>query len=106
MLENELPVLFSRLTGKAIADELVDGVLTAAAEGIAHLATTTELAMLSNLRMKIPGYPGSEDDQTFSKVTGILEQQNGKNHYLITLTSTPFAAREYIRSQTTHNRGE
>ena len=105
-LENELPVLFNRLTGKAIADELVDGVLTAAAEGIAHLATTAELAMLTNLRMKIPGYPGSEDDQTFSKVTGILEQQNGRNYYVITLTSTPFAAREYIRSQATHNRGE
>jgi len=105
-LDNELPVLFNRLTGKAIADEQVDGVLTAAAEGIAHLATTAELAMLTNLRMKIPGYAGSEDDQTFSKVTGILEEQNGMNRYVITLTSTPFAAREYIRSQTTNKRGE
>ena len=102
VLENELPVLFNRLTGKAIADELVEGVLTAAAEGVAHLATTAELAMLANLRMRIPGYAGSEDDQTFSKVTGILEEQNGKNCYVITLTSTPFAAREYIRSQTTN----
>jgi len=99
-LSNQLPVLFNLLTGKAIADELVDGVLIAAAEGIAHLATVAELAMLTNLRMKIPGYPGSEDDQTFSKVTGILEAKNGKNHYVITLTSTPFAVREYIRSQT------
>jgi len=99
-LSNELPVLFNLLTGKAIADELIDGVLVAAAEGIAHLATVAELSMLTNLRMKITGYPGSEDDQTFSKVTGILESKNGKNHYVITLTSTPFAAREYIRSQT------
>jgi adenylate cyclase len=104
-LSTELPVLFNLLTGKAIADELLDGVLTAAAEGIAHLATVAELAMLTNLRMKIPGYPGSEDDQTFSKITGILEAKNGKNHYVITLTSTPFAAREYIRSQTIDQEG-
>lgn len=102
VLNNELPVLFNRLTGKAIADELVDGALTAAAEGIAHLATTAELALLTNLRMKIPGYPGSEDDQIFSKVTGILDEQSGMNQYIITLTSTPFTAREYIRSQTSN----
>jgi len=106
-LSTELPVLFNLLTGKAIADELVDGMLIAAAEGVAHLATVAELAILTNLRMKISGYPGSEDDQTFSKVTGILEAKNGKNHYVITLTSTPFGAREYIRSQTIdENRGE
>ncbi len=100
-LSEEIPVLFSRLSGKAIADELVDGVLTAAAESIAHLATTAELAPLTNLRMKIPGYPGSEDDQTFSKVTSILAEENGRKHYVIRFTSTPFAAREYIRAQTT-----
>jgi len=100
-LMNELPVFFNRLTGKAVAGELVDGFLTAAAASTAHLATRVELSMLTNLRMSIPGYPGHEDDQAFSKVTGILEEHDGRNHYEITLTSTPFAAREYIRSQIT-----
>ena len=98
-LINDIPVSFNRLTGKAVADELVEGTLTAAADGVAQLATRAELSLLADLRMKISGYPGSEDDQTFSKVTGILESRNGQNHYIIKLTSTPFAAREYIRSQ-------
>lgn len=98
-LIKELPVFFNRLTGKAIADELVDGLLTAAADGVAHLATDAELAIMDNLRMRIPGYPGAEEDQTFSKITGVLDKYNGQNQYIITLTSTPFATRKYIHSQ-------
>ena len=75
-LVNDLKVRFNRLTGKAIADELVEGKLTAAAEGIAHLATRDELSILTDLRMQIAGYPGAEDDQIFSKVTGILESHD------------------------------
>lgn len=98
LLKN-LPVFFSRLTGKAVANEAVEGYLLAAAEGIAHLATGADLKLLSNLRMHIPGYPGSEDDQTFSKVTAILDPHKGHYHYVIKLTSTPLAVRKFLNTQ-------
>lgn len=97
-LQREIPVSFRRLSGKAIADESVDGSLIAAAEGVAQLATTAELEILSNLRMNIPGYPGSEDDQIFSKVTDIADRKNERNQYIIKLTSAPLEARKYILS--------
>lgn len=98
-LLNNLPVFFSRLTGTAVANEAVEGYLLAAAEGIAHLATGADLKLLSNLRMHIPGYPGSEDDQTFSKVTAVLDSKNGHYHYVIKLTSTPLAVRKFLDTQ-------
>lgn len=98
-LQQSLPVSFRRLSGKALADERVDGFLVAAADGVAQLSTVAELSVLTNLRMNIPGYPGSDDDQIFSKVTAITDKQNGQNQYIIKLTSAPLNARAYIRSQ-------
>ena len=98
-LQQSLPVSFRRLSGKALADERADGFLVAAADGAAQLSTVAELSVLTNLRMNIPGYPGSEDDQIFSKVTAITDRQNGQNQYIIKLTSAPLNARAYIRSQ-------
>ena len=97
-LKQDLPISFNLLSGKAIADERVAGILTAAAEGVANLSTSVEMELLTNLRMNIPGYPGSEDDQVFSKVTEIVGKQNGQHQYIIKLTSTPIGARRYIRS--------
>ncbi len=97
-LQQELPVSFQLLSGKAVADKLVAGVLTAAAEGIASLSTAVELELLTNLRMNLNGYPDAGNDQIFSKVTEILDQHNGQNQYIITLTSAPIGARAYIRS--------
>jgi len=97
-LQKNIPLSFKRLSGKAIADESVDGVLVAAADGVAQLSTVAELTVLTNLRMNIPGYPGSESDQIFSKVTDIADSQNGQNQYIIKLTSAPLEARKYIRS--------
>ena len=97
-LKQELPVSFNLLSGKAIADELVTGVLTDAAEGVAALTTGADMELLTNLRMTIPGYAGSEDDQVFSKVTEIVGGENGQRQYIIKLTSAPLDAREYIRS--------
>lgn len=98
-LVSHLPVFFNRLSGTAVANEVVEGYLLAAAEGIAHLATQADLKLLSNLRMRIPGYPGSEEDQTFSKVTAILDPHNGHYHYVIKLTSTPLAVRRFLIAQ-------
>lgn len=97
-LHKVLPVSFQRVTGKAIADERMDGTLTAAAEGVAQLETTEEVEVMTNLRMQIPGYPGAGDDQVFSKVTAVAGQQNGLNQYIIKLTSAPLEARRYIQS--------
>ncbi len=97
-LKQELPVSFNLLSGKAIADERVTGVLTAAAEGVAALTTAVEMDVLTNLRMTIPGYAGSENDQVFSKVTEIVARENGQRQYIIKLTSAPLDARKYIRS--------
>lgn len=97
-LQRDVPVSFRRLSGKAIADESAEGTITAAAEGVAQLATNTELELMSNLRMNIPGYPGSEDDQIFSKVTAIAEKRNGQNQYIIKLTSAPVEARKFLLS--------
>ena len=102
-LVNQLPVFFSRLSGKAVADETVEGHLSATADGVAHLVTKAKLKLLSNLRMCIPGYPGSEDDQTFSKVTAVIDSQNDHHRYVIKLTSTPLAARKFLNSQITNN---
>ena len=93
-----LLVSFDRLSGKAVAAEKVKGTITAAAEGIAHLHTSVDLEILTNLRMSISGYPGAENDQIFSKVTGIAADQSDTNHYIIKLTSAPLSARSYIRS--------
>ena len=98
-LQQQLPVSFRRLSGKAIADESVDGFLIAAAEGVARLSTEADLELLTDLRMNIPGYPGSENDQVFSKVTEITNRKNGQIQYIIKLTSAPLRAREYIRAQ-------
>lgn len=97
-LKRELPVSFSRVTGKAIADECEEGTLTAANAGVAKLSTNAELQVMNNLRMNIPGYPGSENDQIYSKVTSRVERQNGQNQYIIKLTSAPLEARKYIRN--------
>jgi adenylate cyclase len=97
-LQQEVPVSFRRLSGKAIADESVDGFLIAAAEGVAQLSTMAKLEILTDLRMNIPGYPGSENDQIFSKVTAIADRQNGQHQYIIRLTSAPLEARKYIHS--------
>lgn len=100
-LREALPVTFNRLTGKAIADEQVDGALVAAAGRVAHLATGATLETMSNLRMRMTGYPGAEDDQLFSKVTTVIEEpggNNGQNRYIIQFTSASPAAREYILS--------
>jgi len=97
-LQQEMPVSFRRLSGKAIADEGVDGFLIAAAEGVAQLSTMEKLEILTDLRMNIPGYPGSENDQIFSKVTAITDKHNGQNQYIIKLTSAPLEARKYIHS--------
>ena len=97
-LQRDIPLSFRCLSGKAIADESVSGVLVAAADGVAQLSTTAEIEIMTNLRMNIPGYPGSEDDQIFSKVTDIADRQNEQNQYIIKLTSAPLEARKYIRS--------
>lgn len=97
-LVQELPVNYKLLSGKAIADEHMTGVLTAAAEGVASLSTAAELELLTNLRMILNGYAGAENDQVFSKVTEIIAPQDGKNQYIIKFTSAPIGAREYIRS--------
>lgn len=97
-LKKALPVTFNRLSGKAIAEELINGKLTAIATDIAHLDTPVKLEVLNNLRMQITAYPGSADDQIFSKVTGTVEGQNGHTQYIIKLTSAPIGARDYIRS--------
>jgi len=97
-LDQEMPVNFKLLSGKAVADERVQGVLTAAAEGVAILQTAAQLELLTNLRMNFSGYPGAENDQIFSKVTEILETQDDQNQYIIKLTSTPTGARNHIRS--------
>jgi len=99
-LTQDLPVTFKLLSGKAVADERVTGMLTAAADGVANLSTVAEIELLTNLRMNIPGYPGSEDDQIFSKVTEVAGKQDGTNQYIIKLTSAPLDARKYIRSLT------
>ncbi len=98
VLKQDIPVSFQRLSDKAVADERVAGALTAAANGTAQLKTTAQLDVMANLRMNIPGYPGSEDDQIFSKVTAIVDKQNGQNEYIIRLTSAPLEARKYIDS--------
>jgi adenylate cyclase len=98
VLQHDIPVSFQRLSDKAVADERVAGALTAAANGTAQLKTTAKLDVMANLRMNIPGYPGSEDDQIFSKVTAIVNKQNGQNEYIIRLTSAPLEARKYIGS--------
>ncbi|MGD8384102.1 MAG: adenylate/guanylate cyclase domain-containing protein [Lysobacterales bacterium] len=100
-LRAALPVTFNRLSGKAIADEQVDGQLVAAAGRIAHLATRATLEAMSNLRMRVSGYPGAESDQIFSKVTAVIEEPartNGENRYIIRFTSASPAAREHILS--------
>ena len=97
-LQRNIPLTFRRLSGKAIAEESVTGVLVAAADGVAQLSTTAKLEVLTNLRMNIPGYAGSENDQVFSKVTDTADRQNGQNQYIIKLTSAPLEARKYIRS--------
>jgi len=97
-LQQDLPVNFQLLSGKAVADQLVAGVLTAAAEGVASLTTDAKLELLTNLRMNLSGYPNAENDQVFSKVTEILDPQDGQNQYIIKLTSAPIGARAHIRS--------
>ncbi|MCW8924995.1 MAG: response regulator [Xanthomonadales bacterium] len=97
-LREEIPVSYKRLSGKAIADKSASGYLVAAADGVAQLATDEELEVLTNLRMHVPGYPGAEDDQIFSKVTALASTQNGQNHYIIKLTSATVEARKYIDS--------
>ena len=97
-LEQALAVSFKLLSGKAVADKLVTGVLTDAAVGAAILSTSADLELLTNLRMQLSGYPGAENDQVFSKVTDVLEKQNEHHRYLIKLTSAPIATRAYIRS--------
>ncbi len=97
-LSKPLAVEFHLLSGKAVDDEQVHGTLTAAAEGVAHLATDVELDVLTNLRMTISGYPGARDDQIFSKVTSLLENKDGQNNYVIKLTSASLDARRYVQS--------
>jgi len=97
-LSRALPVTFNRLSGKAIADEQVKGMLTAVAEGVAHLSTATDLELLTDLRMNITGYAGSKEDQVYSKVTGVIDRQSEQNKYIIRLTSAPLGARRFIRS--------
>ncbi len=97
-LQQPLPVTFNLLSGKAIADEQVNGTLTAVAVDIAHLETAFELEVLNNLRMQLPTFEASEDDQIFSKVTGVVDDTPEQNKYIIKLTSAPLSARDYIRS--------
>jgi len=97
-LRRDIPVTFRCLSGKAIADEHAEGVLTAAAEGVAQLSAVEDMEILTNLRMNIPGYPSSEDDQVFGKITSISDKKDGQNQYIIKLTSAPLSARKYIQS--------
>jgi len=97
-LNQALPVSFKRVTAKAIAEQSMEGAVTAAAEGVAQLETAEALELMTNLRMTIPGYPGAENDQIFGKITAVEGQQDGRSRYIVKVTSAPLEARKYIRS--------
>lgn len=98
-LEEELFVSFSTLSGKAVADETLEGFITETSENSAKLATSGELDILTNLRMTIPDYREGENDQVFAKVTHFHENKDNRNYYRINLTSASLAIRQFIQSQ-------
>ena len=62
-----------------------------------------ELEQLTNLRIVIPSFPQSLDEQLFAKVTHLLDDSQTERIYQIQITSAAQAARKYIRSQATEN---
>jgi adenylate cyclase len=98
-LEDELFVSFNTLSGKAVADEIIEGYIIETSGNSATLVTSGELEILTNLRMTVPDFLEGENDQVFSKVTHILASGDDRNHYQINLTSASMAIREFIQSQ-------
>jgi class 3 adenylate cyclase len=98
-LDEELFVSFNTLSGKAVADEIIEGFIIETSENGARLATDGELDILTNLRMTVPGFLDGENDQVFAKVTHTLDSGGGRNHYMINLTSASRAIRQFIHSQ-------
>ncbi|MFT5138962.1 MAG: adenylate cyclase [Rhodothermales bacterium] len=98
-LAQELFVSFNTLSGKAVADEIIEGFITATVGNSATLATPYELDVLTNLRMTVPGFLESENDQVFAKVTHRLESSSTRKYYRINLTSASQAIRQFIQLQ-------
>jgi len=98
-LREELYISFNTLSGKAVADTLIEGYLVETGENSARLATEGRMDVLTNLRMTIPSFLDGENDQVFAKVTSALKGDDGRNHYRITLTSASQAIRKFIQAQ-------
>lgn len=98
-LHEELYISFNTLSGKAVADELIDGFIIEIDENSSRLATSHELEVLTNLRMSIPSFLDGENDQVFAKVTSVMDSEDDRKHYRITLTSASRSIRKYIQSQ-------
>lgn len=96
-LQQELPVIFNILSGKAVDDELAEGMLAAVGEDRVHFFTLVNLENMTNLRMTIPSYYDN-NDQVFSKVTSIVETDEEKRYYILKLTSASPNIRKYLRS--------
>jgi len=98
-LEEELFISFNTLSGKAVADEIIEGAIIETSGKSARLATVCELDVLTNLRMTIPSFLDGENDQVFAKVTGVLDGDDTRHHYRINLTSASSAIRKFILSR-------
>jgi len=98
-LEEELFTSFNTLSGKAVADEILEGAIIETSEKSARMATSCELDVLTNLRMTIPSFLDGENDQVFAKVTEVLDGDDIRHHYRINLTSASSAIRKFILSR-------
>jgi class 3 adenylate cyclase len=98
-LEEELYVSFNTLSGKAVADEIIEGYIVETSGNSARLVTEGALDVLTNLRMTIPDFLAAENDQVFAKVTHKLAGDDERNHYQINLTSASMAVRQFIESR-------
>ncbi|NNE04429.1 MAG: response regulator [Xanthomonadales bacterium] len=87
------------LTGKAVADETIHAHIIEAGGRAAIMQCGTELEKLTNLRVTIPSFPQSLDEQLFAKVMKLIDRQDDRYIYRIQITSAAQAARDFILSQ-------
>ncbi|MDX1461011.1 MAG: adenylate/guanylate cyclase domain-containing protein [Xanthomonadales bacterium] len=98
-LEKPLGLRMSTLSGKAVADEIIEAEIIAAGGRAALIRTGAELERLTNLRMVIPEFPPSLDEQLFAKVIKNQGENEGQKTYRIQITSAAQAARKFIHSK-------
>ncbi|NND43911.1 MAG: response regulator [Xanthomonadales bacterium] len=94
-----LGLRMSTLSGKAVADEVLEAEITQAGGRAAVIRTSATLERLTNLRVVIPEFPQSLDEQLFAKVIEERGAENGQNIYRIQITSAAEAARKFIHSK-------